>query len=213
MINSKFDRLLKKGSKVLTRGYDFVEMSGLRWATCNVGAENPTDVGLYFGIGKTKGYTLKEVQKDDNEDAFEWVDGEHQVPKYDDKLILKIENDAVHANWGGLWRMPTSEEYKRLIEENNVEFRRSYNGIRMSGLLVTDKKNHSKELFFPACGFITGDYRASFKTYGDYWTSSYNGRDNDFILFGFGDDKLRTDKYWLNSCTPVYGFQVRGVIG
>ena len=31
--------------------------SGLKWASCNVGAEKPEDFGLYFACGETEGYT------------------------------------------------------------------------------------------------------------------------------------------------------------
>ena len=31
------------------------------WATCNVGASNPSDAGLYFQWGDTKGYAKDQV--------------------------------------------------------------------------------------------------------------------------------------------------------
>lgn len=40
-------------------GHDFVDLglpSGTLWATCNIGAENPADGGLYFAWGETVGY-------------------------------------------------------------------------------------------------------------------------------------------------------------
>ena len=47
-------------------GYEYVEIGGLKWATCNVGAEKETDWGLYFAWGETVGY------KDANEKDFTW---------------------------------------------------------------------------------------------------------------------------------------------
>ena len=40
--------------------YEFVDLglpSGLKWATCNVGATKPEEYGLYFAWGETEGYT------------------------------------------------------------------------------------------------------------------------------------------------------------
>ena len=41
-------------------GYEYVDLglpSGLKWATCNVGASSPEEYGLYFAWGETTGYT------------------------------------------------------------------------------------------------------------------------------------------------------------
>ena len=41
-------------------GYEYVDLglpSGLKWATCNVGASLPEEYGLYFAWGETTGYT------------------------------------------------------------------------------------------------------------------------------------------------------------
>ena len=46
--------------------YEFVDLglpSGLKWASCNVGAEKPEDFGLYFAWGETEGYTRNYFRK------------------------------------------------------------------------------------------------------------------------------------------------------
>ena len=43
--------------------------SGLKWASCNVGAEKPEDFGLYFAWGETEGYTGITSEK-----GFYWGD-------------------------------------------------------------------------------------------------------------------------------------------
>ena len=35
-------------------GYEYVEIGGIKWAVCNVGAKKPTDSGLYFQWGDTQ---------------------------------------------------------------------------------------------------------------------------------------------------------------
>ena len=61
IIPSKTERLIQKNDFLLTRGHDFVEIGGIKWATCNIGAKKPTDPGLYFQWGNTKGYTAEEI--------------------------------------------------------------------------------------------------------------------------------------------------------
>ena len=51
--------------------YEFVDLglpSGLKWASCNVGAEKPEDFGLYFAWGETEGYSGITSEK-----GFYWV--------------------------------------------------------------------------------------------------------------------------------------------
>ena len=52
--------------------YEFVDLglpSGLKWASCNVGAEKPEDFGLYFAWGETEGYANASSGK-----RFSWSD-------------------------------------------------------------------------------------------------------------------------------------------
>ena len=45
-------------------GHEWVDLglpSGVKWATCNIGAQNPEDVGLYFQWGDTQGWTREQV--------------------------------------------------------------------------------------------------------------------------------------------------------
>jgi len=39
----------------------------------------------------------------------------------DDKIILEASDDAVIANWGGLWRMPTANEINSLLDNTTYE--------------------------------------------------------------------------------------------
>lgn len=53
--------------------YDYVDLglpSGTLWATCNVGASKPSEYGLYFQWGDTKGYTKDQVGTGDGKKAF-----------------------------------------------------------------------------------------------------------------------------------------------
>ena len=91
--------------------------SGLLWATCNVGANNPQDYGDYFAWGET---TPKDFYSWSN---YKYCRGYEQLTKYctmsdygyngytDNLTTLLPEDDAATVNWGDGWRMPTKEEF------------------------------------------------------------------------------------------------------
>ena len=104
--------------------YVYVDLglpSGLLWATCNVGADNPEDYGDYFAWGETQ-------PKDTyNWSTYQYCNGSYNtLTKYcsnssfgyngftDDLTTLLPEDDAATANWGSHWRMPTEEEWQEL---------------------------------------------------------------------------------------------------
>jgi hypothetical protein len=66
--------------------------------------------------------------------------------------VLEASDDAVIANWGGSWRMPTTEEYVALGAAVNRAWTANYQGSGVAGMICTDKTDSSKVLFFPAAG-------------------------------------------------------------
>ena len=53
-------------------GHEYIEIGGIKWATMNVGADKPTDSGLYFAWGEIVGYTAEQINKE--EKTFGWAD-------------------------------------------------------------------------------------------------------------------------------------------
>ena len=100
--------------------HEYVDLglpSGTLWATCNVGADNPEDFGDYFAWGETE---PKDFYDWENYKYGNCVDGFYELYKYysDDSLtVLEPCDDAVRANWGNEWRMPTMEEYDALTKD------------------------------------------------------------------------------------------------
>ena len=152
------------------------------WATCNVGANKPQDIGKYFAWGETTGYG------NDPSDGymFDWenykwgeVSGEDtDFTKYctdssrgkdgftDGKFELDPEDDAAYVNWGSEWRMPTYEMFEELREEciwtattiGDVE-----------GYEVKGKNDNT--IFLPITGWRIDDMLLDG---GSYWTRSAN---------------------------------------
>ncbi|MBO5975390.1 MAG: hypothetical protein J6P95_06730, partial [Paludibacteraceae bacterium] len=98
-------------------GFGYIDLglpSGLKWATCNVGADSPEEYGDYFAWGETTSKTTYDWS------TYKWCNGSYYtMTKYcdnsyygivDDKTVLDPEDDAAFVNMGGSWRMPTKAE-------------------------------------------------------------------------------------------------------
>lgn len=202
--------------KDAANGHEFVEIGGMLWATMNVGAQAITDCGQYFAWGETQGYTAAQAGVDKQ---FSWADyrfnpsGDGEtMTKYNDtdgKTVLDLEDDAVHANWGGGWRMPTKEELVALSNAVTTEWTDDYDGSGHSGYVLTDKTDSNKKLFFPAGGYGNDGSVYYEGSEGYYWSSSQNAsvpHSTYGIFFDSGD------QFWDYDDARSYGFQVRGIL-
>lgn len=147
-------------------GHEYVDLGlSVRWATCNVGADNPWDYGDYFAWGET-------TPKDDyTTDAyFDTNDFGNTFTKYtiDKKTVLDAENDAATANWGAAWRMPTDAEWKEFLD-NCTSVWTTQNGV--NGRLFTSTKN-SATIFLPATGYRAYTFLNYAGSSSYYWSSS-----------------------------------------
>ena len=198
-------------------GHEYVEIGGLKWATMNVGANSVTDYGLYFQWGDTQGYTASQVGSGSGQKYFGWADYKYcngtssVMTKYNDtdgKTVLDIEDDAVRANWGGVWRMPTTAELQALGDAVNAVWTTNYQGSGINGLLCTDKTDSSKTLFFLSFFYCSNGSVDSVGVEGRCWSSSLNTglpKSAFRLYFSNGVTNWNSDSYRYNS------FTVRGV--
>ena len=185
--------------------YEYVDLglpSGLKWAKCNIGASSETDYGVFFQWGETSGISESLLGKYSDEKytwtTYKYCNGRYDtLTKYcidneygtvDDKTILDTEDDAARAIMGGDWRMPTSNEFKELIDNTTNVWIKNYNGSGINGRKFTSKKN-GNSIFIPASGYAdgTGVYERGF--FGKYWSSSLHtsGRSEYGLVFDFSD--------------------------
>lgn len=148
----------------IINGHEYVDLglpSGLKWATCNVGANKPEECGCYYAWGETK---TKEV--------YDTVTSLTYGKKLWD--FSGVERyDAARANWGGSWRMPTRSEFEELIDNCTWTFT-SIGGN--SGYIVEGPNGNT--IFLPAAGYLNGQSKAKKGkgNYGRYWSSTpYDG--------------------------------------
>ncbi|MBQ7254325.1 MAG: hypothetical protein IJS30_06605 [Bacteroidales bacterium] len=194
--------------------------SGLKWASCNVGANAPEEYGDYFAWGETEPYYSSQdpLTWNDSKSAgynwasYKWCNGSYStLTKYnysssygtvDNEYILVPEDDAAAANWGGSWRMPTDAEWTELRTECTWTWT-TQNGV--NGRLVTGPNGNS--IFLPAAGNRNNtdlDYAGSS---GYYWSSSLSTDDPGrayFVYFNsVGVRRLGSNRYFGFSVRPV----------
>ena len=160
-------------------GHEWVDLglpSGLKWATCNLGALTPEESGKYYSWGELANKAVYDSEKAKVAgSALGDISGR---PAY----------DAAAADWGGSWRMPTKEEFLELIENCRLEHT-ELNG--QPGIKLTSKSNY-RSIFFPAAGLRRWASLERLDAEGYYWTSSqnekYDGKASRFCFsctFGF----------------------------
>ncbi|MBR5470263.1 MAG: hypothetical protein IKU78_07330 [Paludibacteraceae bacterium] len=202
-------------------GHAYVDLglpSGLKWATCNVGATKPEEYGDYFAWGEVE---PKEVY---NWNTYKWATATRhpeynflwnleKLTKYntnsdygtvDNKTVLDPEDDAASVNMGGSWRMPTFDEIKELINECTWTWTSNYNGTGIAGRIVTSKIN-GNSIFLPAAGYrSTSDNDSNF---GYYLSSSLSDSSTGAYEILFGDNIYNCKSHLIRAC----GRSVRGV--
>ena len=162
----------------------------VRWASFNLGATRPEEFGDYYAWGETEPYHSSlsplawKAGKGSGYDwpSYQWCKGNsYTMTKYsiistygyngftDGKTVLDLEDDAVHSNFGGKWRMPTAEEYDDLLQKCTWTWT-THNGV--SGYRVTG--SNGNYIFLPAAGRFNGTTQMDAGTCGFYWSSSVN---------------------------------------
>lgn len=142
-------------------GHEYVDLGlSVKWATCNVGADSPSDYGDYFAWGEISPKLKYTV---DNSVTYEKSIGEKNMgdisgnPKY----------DAARANWGGTWRMPTRSEIDELVDKC-IHKEITYGGC--NGYLITGP--NGKSIFLPATGWRDGSTLFFDGHDGFFWSST-----------------------------------------
>lgn len=194
-------------------GHEYVDLglpSGLKWATCNVGASNPVEYGDFFSWGETdcKGnfekysnysltnykYYKRTETKEIDKDGFEVTVIKSGYTKYvtdsgygyesytDNKTILDLEDDAAHVIWGGGWRIPTRSEWEEL--ENECSWiDATLNGV--SGKKVSGPNGNF--LFIPYAGECDDTFGVFVKRNSiSYWCSDISLSYNSHAYCSYG---------------------------
>ena len=191
-------------------GHDYVDLglpSGTLWATMNIGANAPEEIGHYYlwgdivpldeplwtyhDLGRNyKFYTYSGLD-------FDWH--RTSITKYspnDEKTILDEEDDVAAVEWGGSWRLPTITEQREFMTYCTVEETTTINSIKVSkvvgpngnyillpwGDLIMDSGQYDSSS--GNYKFVSG--RASNASYGQYLSKELDPEYTDEAILGEG---------------------------
>lgn len=171
-------------------GHDYVDLglpSGLKWATCNLGATTPTHWGNYYCWGETS--PTSENFKNRNCSTLGKSMGD---------ISGLQEYDAARKAWGGTWRMPTSTEFEELINFCQWKW------IKDLGYKIIGPNGNFIFILAARYGGSRGEVGAA----GDYWSSTPRTElNNEYaykLFFNDGEFSIEpTPRYVTNSVRPV----------
>ncbi|MBR4974533.1 MAG: DUF1566 domain-containing protein, partial [Bacteroidales bacterium] len=164
--------------------------SGLKWATCNVGANSPEGYGDYYAWGEVE---TKSEYYESNSKTY---------GKSMSDISGNSTYDVARAKWGGSWRLPTEDEFKELRQKCKWEWT-TING--KIGYKLTGPNGNS--IFLPAAGHRLGSSLYGAGEYGYYWSSTPD-ESSDFNAYGLYFDSSRRNVGWnyrddVRSVRPV----------
>lgn len=136
--------------------------SGTKWASCNVGATKPEEYGDYFAWGEI------ENKSDYGWSSYLHFEGREEGCSNLGSDIAGTKYDVAHKSWGDCWRMPTTEQFKELIDYCHHE-KITLKGIE--GLKLTSKFN-GNSIFLPSTGFHMNSNLHEAGSSGHYWSST-----------------------------------------
>ena len=194
----------------MENGHEWVDLglpSGLKWATCNIGASSPEAYGDYFAWGET------EPKEDYSWETYKWCNGSaFSLTKYntssssgtaDGKIRLDNEDDAARVNRGSNWRMPTDAEITEL-RTNCTWTLSARNGV--DGYEVTSNSN-GNSIFLPLSGDWGGTNFFAGGGIGYFWSSDvYMFSPRYAYCIYFSSDEVKAYMVLRN-----YGFAIRPV--
>ena len=151
-------------------GHECVDLGlSVLWATCNVGASNPSDNGSYFAWGETS--TKSEYTKE-NSKTYNLKIG---------KIGGNASYDAARVQWGYPWRLPTKAEMKELLNKCQWQWmtQDGKNGYKITG-------PNGNSIFLPAAGRWMGAHLVNEDNFSFYWSSNPDGKKHAKSIFCHG---------------------------
>ncbi len=178
-------------------GHEYVDLglpSGLKWATCNIGATNPEDFGNYYAWGETS-------------TKNEYLENNCTTAGVDlSEISGDAQHDAARAKWGSTWRLPTAEEFEELtnmctwtwVTQNNV------NGMKVTG-------QNGKSIFIPATGYRFGSSLNYVGEYGYFWSSTTYTNNNNIDKYNAYYLGFLSGGHSVSWGNRSYGYTIRPV--
>lgn len=176
--------------------HEYVDLGlSVKWATCNIGAKEPDELGYSFAWGEIK-----------DKSVYSWSTYNYSEKDNPQVKILELKDDIANVRWGGDWRLPTKEEIQELLEKCSWTFTKvkGRNGYKITSK-VKGYKGHS--IFLPATGCRDNSSLYMIGESGYYWSSTRSDSDSNSAWYLFFDSNNKRE-----FPSSVYlGFSVRPV--
>ena len=181
-------KVSKPDGFIANHGYvDLGLPSGLKWATCNIGASSPSGYGNYYAWGET---TSKTIYTEKNSKMYN---------KKMEDISGNPQYDSARNNWGGSWRLPKENEIKELVRECKwdcitLDGHMGYKGIGPNG----------KSIFLPAAGFRSEADDFTVGDCGFFWSSTPSQWGAESFCFFHNPPNIISRQYYVGqSVRPV----------
>lgn len=179
--------------------HEYVDLglpSGTLWATCNIGAESPSENGLYFAWGDIEGHPEGYDFSWNNYKFYGGIsfnpNSMYKMTKYtyqnhktngDYNIDLDHCDDAAYMIWGHDWEMPTNLQIGELVYNCCWDITNDYNGTGAAGCIAYKVKSEEDRGKRIIDGKVTNKYNLSdphiFFISGQTWSRSLNLEENN----------------------------------
>ena len=155
------DKQIQKSDEAVDLGLP----SGLKWASCNIGASSPEESGEYFAWG--------EIDPKNNYADINSITRKKRMKQ----INGDVNYDVATAKLGASWYIPTKADFEELIRYCTWEWT-TLNGV--NGYVITGFNGNS--IFLPATGYYDGTSCNNDGTTGEYWSSTPH-KDAEFSYY------------------------------
>lgn len=167
-------------------GHGYIDMglpSRTKWATCNIGAVDPTGVGDFFAWAETSAI---------------YKEGEYHRKNIDlGNIAGQLQYDAATYNWGNPWKMPNTRQLEELIKVCKWKYV-DYKG--KEGYIITGP--NKKSIFLPSGGRKINNqiYYDGFHSL-NYWSASphESGKNYPAVMSDFNSVNEPANVRWAAS--------------
>ena len=182
-----------KVTKSIINGHEYVDLglpSGLKWATCNVGANSPEEYGDYYAWGEVE--TKSSYTVENSVTYGKSISDISGNPSY----------DVARKKWGSSWRLPTMDEFEEL--QYKCKWKRITQGSKECYKVIGPNGN---SIFLSAAGFCCGSKLYNAGKFGYYWSSSPHESYDNYAYYSY----FLSSYFRGKSIYSYYGQSVRPV--
>lgn len=190
-------------------GFDGDDGQPLYWSSWNLGATSPEDYGGFYGWGDPTG---EHTEQSSYENYGNYIQDLNTCLTFyggvnPPENICGTELDVVKAMWGGSWRLPSKDEFDRLIDNCSIEIG-AVNEVdgpnEIQGYWFTSNIN-GNTLFFPRTPVRYGEEIVyDENNFGVYWTGNlYRDKYARVVKLSDYTVNYAMERYMGHSIRPV----------